>query len=178
MNINKECLKRIGIQILLAPVFPLSFSTNTRNAIRKRDSYTSVWSGSSETTLQCCHEIHGQNSIENGRLLTLPQHYVDHFFRSKNSGLSRKDQFAATHGLWQMLSIEQKSEAIWLIDNIIPFLGKNEPSAAELDEIARKIYDEAIQNDSLPNFSLPDSYFQEEPQPPHLNQEWQTGHSY
>lgn len=84
-----------------------AFSKHIRRAIKKRDGYRSAESGV-KGCLQCAHINHDKkspdyNRLSNGRLLTVREHYLDHFNNHGTNGLNKEDNFATVKGLWFML---------------------------------------------------------------------------
>jgi len=84
-----------------------AFSRNSRKAIHKRDKEKSALSGE-EGKLVCGHIDHDKNNPHynnpnNGRLLTIREHYLDHYNRHGKNGLSKDDNRDTAKGLWFML---------------------------------------------------------------------------
>ena len=91
-----------------------AFSKDVRKKIRKRDNNKSVLSCGGDP-LHCAHINHNRNSpdynkTQNGRLLTVREHYLDHYNGHGKNGLSKKNNYAATKGLFYMLSIKQRKD--------------------------------------------------------------------
>jgi len=91
---------------LLAIAF-FAFSRNSRKIIHKRDEEKSALSGE-EGKLVCAHIDHDKNNPHynnpnNGRLLTIREHYLDHYNRHGSNGLSKKDNRDTAKGLYYML---------------------------------------------------------------------------
>ena len=98
---------------LLAIAF-FAFSRNSRKIIHKRDEEKSALSGE-EGKLVCAHIDHDKkkrhyNNPNNGRLLTIKEHYLDHYNRHGKNGLSKDDNLATAKGLYFSLSKSQRQE--------------------------------------------------------------------
>jgi len=91
----------------LLAISVLAFSKKVKKIIKKRDGLRSAESGV-KGCLQCAHIDHDKknphyNNPNNGRLLTIREHYLDHYNRHGSNGLSKKDNRDTVKGLYYML---------------------------------------------------------------------------
>lgn len=100
---------------LIAGIVLLSqfaFTSQVRRAIKSRDNGKDVWDGSIEK-LEAAHINHDKrseiyNSVENGRLLSTRNHYLDHYNRAGRNGLPIRGNDAALRLIWQRLTEQEK----------------------------------------------------------------------
>lgn len=103
-----------GALVALYGVSTLAFSKPVRRQIVQRDG-ADVWTGETEN-LEAAHISHQRtdkyNTVENGRLLTTQDHYIDHFNRhgSKTLGLSEEGNKWSLNAIWSRLTDDAKAK--------------------------------------------------------------------
>ena len=83
-----------------------AFSKKSREKIKERDGNKSALSGK-RGRLHAAHIDHSRNddydNPNNGRMLTVLEHYEDHYYRHGRNGLTKKGNIAALRLLWNQL---------------------------------------------------------------------------
>ncbi len=86
-----------------------AFSHKVRAQIYNRDRGRSVESGAQAD--EAAHYDHTRNenydTVENGRMLTTREHYLDHYYR-RNNGLSYQGNKWALERIWERLSDSER----------------------------------------------------------------------
>ena len=105
----------IGSIIGLLVISQSAFSKKIHGLIWKRDEGKSVVSGETKR-LHAAHYDHERNdhydTVENGRMLTIKEHYEDHLFRRGENGLSQTHNHWALNAIWGNLTPNEKSGLI------------------------------------------------------------------
>lgn len=89
-----------------------SFSDRVRKLIKQRDNNQSVLSGKTEH-LECAHLNHNRgyskyNDASNGRLLTVDEHYIDHYDRAGRNGLPIEQNNWALRTIWNRMDDDER----------------------------------------------------------------------
>lgn len=92
----------------------MAFSYSTRKEMLERDNHASVESGKTNN-LEAAHYSHDKNnpdydSVNNGRMLTRAEHYMDHYTRHGRSdlGLTRRQNRWALNTIWSRMTKKEK----------------------------------------------------------------------
>lgn len=90
-----------------------AFSDRVRHLIRERDRNKSVLSGRTER-LECAHIDHNRrnpryNTPENGRLLTIDEHYIDHVDREGHNGLTIDGNQWGLRAIWGRMTDDERA---------------------------------------------------------------------
>lgn len=103
-----ESLFLVGGILLLSQ---FAFTRPIRREIHTRDE-VDVWDGATER-LECAHITHDKsdpryNDTSNGRLLTIRNHYLDHYNREGRNGLTKAGNDWALRAIWNRLTEDEK----------------------------------------------------------------------
>lgn len=112
----------ISSGIILAAGVALSnfaFTRSVRRQIWSRDGGVSALSGRSDQKRECAHWDHDRsnpyyNHKDNGRLLLVSEHYMDHVDREGENGLSLDGNQFALEKIWDRMTNEAQEEVIAL----------------------------------------------------------------
>lgn len=97
----------------------LAFGKGAKDVIKKRANYASEQSGRGHHTghrLECAHISHARdrqyNNPNNGRLLTVGEHYLNHCMNEGNNGLPYNQNQYARRSLWERMTPREQAEAM------------------------------------------------------------------
>lgn len=112
LEIVQEYQVFLSLLAISAPVIAMAFSEAVRKKIGDRDGWKSVKSGRT-AHLEATHINHdkrrkGYDSPSNGRMLTVDEHYMDHYNRHGRNGLTLRGNLWALRRIWRRLSREQR----------------------------------------------------------------------
>lgn len=97
---------------IIANISQLAFSRKAREAIWERDGGMCQVTGET-SRLECAHYSHrrgvGYNDPDNGRLLTVREHYKDHVDNEGHNGLNVFQNRWSRSTLWGRLTEEEKA---------------------------------------------------------------------
>lgn len=116
LKIGLLTLASIGIEYYISR---FAFPSGVRSRILERDNYRSVVSGRDihEARLEVAHFTHNKkdpryNMMENGRTLTISEHYIEHVDRGGNNGLTYDGNMYALSMIWLRMNVVEREEVL------------------------------------------------------------------
>lgn len=114
---NIEQIKKLtpfASVLLSLMISGMAFSYSTKKEMLERDNNASVESGKTQN-LEAAHYNHDKrnedyDSVDNGRMLTRAEHYMDHYTRHgrKDLGLTRRQNRWALNTIWRRMTKKER----------------------------------------------------------------------
>lgn len=98
--------------LFIVLILGLAFSKKVRDEIFRRDGGADVWNGIKDR-LHAAHINHSKlfefyNHASNGRMLTIRNHFIDHWNRHGRNGLTLDQNLWALKTLWKYMTSKER----------------------------------------------------------------------